>query len=143
MSLVTNLDPYAPIEGMHIWVGRYYRRVVTVLEELGEDRWKVEAYDPREDRVIRMALTINRPVPKEKRETVERHRAEKLRLTPELRQKIEDGSVCRAKGHDLTTSLPNGKPALYLSPNGQTACRWCKLEAAERHKNKLSKKLST
>ena len=75
-----------------------------------------------------------RPLKKSERPDTDRRRE-----TPDERHRRELGLVCK-HGHDLTKPLPNGKPAIYLSPKGEQSCRWCKKDAAERHKAKSAAK---
>lgn len=58
--------------------------------------------------------------------------------TPQMRADIAAGRKCRY-GHDMTATLDSGKPVLYVAPNGTKACRLCKIDAANRHKEKNSK----
>jgi len=56
------------------------------------------------------------------------------RLTASEQRDVDNGSKCRAKGHDLTGLMPNGKPALYVAPNGAKLCQTCRAEGAARRK---------
>ncbi len=135
---VTALDPFTPEVGMLVWSRTHYRTICEILEPTQKDVWIVRAYDERDEQLHRMTLTITRPGTAHG-SSVERAKIQRPQMTPELRQKIEDGLSCRARGHDLTGVLPSGRAAIYLAPNGQRACRWCKIEAAERRKEKVEK----
>lgn len=125
-------DPRMPQDGDTVWTGRYYRKIITVDGMMDDGRVKVHAFDPYEDRIIAMALTLPEPV--EKRHARRRPGRDDLpRLTPELRTAIANKTQCR-RGHDLTATMPSGKPVLWIGPKGQEACRMCQQESIARRK---------
>jgi hypothetical protein len=122
--------------GDMVWVGTHYRRIIEIDPEPLEDgRLSALCSDERDSGVYRMAITLKyesetprgRSRPSKKREPG-------VRMTPEIRQKVQDGLMCR-HGHDLTATLPNGKTALYVSASGARACRVCRQEQSYRRKS--------
>lgn len=123
---------YQAIEpGTAIWVETHYRNVTEVISHVG-DAWEVYAKDERDDQIHKMKLTVREETPSAPK--AKRKPKERKYITPEQRQARQSGLICK-RGHDLTTSLDNGKPVLYISPNGLQACRLCRKEKYEASKS--------
>ena len=121
--------------GDSVWVRTHYRWITEVCEIMEDGRLRVYAHDERDDGVYQMAITKHEPEVRAApvRTRSARERLVRPRVTPELRQRVQDGLSCKY-GHDLTANLPNGKPGLTFSKDGKQVCRWCKQEAADRWK---------
>jgi hypothetical protein len=61
----------------------------------------------------------------------------KHHVSAEMRRDVAHGTKCRARGHDLTINMPDGKPVLYVSPHGRKECRMCKIDTAAARAQKV------
>lgn len=133
----------APRVGDVVWIkydpdahtGGHYRTVSEIIGWTEEEtpRLKFRAADP--DGTLHLMAILLPAVPEPAVPGPRVHRAPTgRRLTGSEQRDVDNGSKCRAKGHDLTGLMPNGKPALYVAPNGAKLCQYCRAEGAAKRK---------
>ena len=142
-----------PLAGPHVgdkvWIkwepdlktGGHYRKIVELVGWTEDEpaRLKFRAADP--DGTLHL-MAVSLPEFQGTRTLAEVRAARRPRThrTASEQRDIDNGSKCRAKGHDLTGLMPNGKPALYVAPNGAKLCQQCRAEGAAKRKELASAK---